>query len=538
MNFQTTVPSTSGFLCNYEEVEIEKPSDGSNGNCIVHYGSAHRNYKMHVNIRSGVREGEAIITKSNIPHLSMNYIHGSLNGTVSRLNSDNMVVMSGWLVNGEESGIFQEFDKKGNCIWRGYYRNGKRYSSIVKSERVKGYYEERTVTTGTLLNIAQYDQDLRNKDGLCMEFANGEWICDCVFEKGVRKRVIQEYRDGLLVRYDEEARGTSAMEWELVVMALSRCINPDSVIAADNSFFVYDIQTKYLYGFVQHDSKFFIHDRIKEIDRVVVVDVKRREMMVFLNSARINLSFEQGIVDLDVTGRRWDGSVMEGKPFGYGTLYDEEGRKEYEGFVLDGVKTGYGKEYYSDIGSLVFDGCYRNNRRFGKGVLYNRNGDVVFDGLWRDRELSSSIVNATIVDGLTESLEYSRNSFSEVESFLLSWFLYSLKQVVIHEFSFGSIRTVDICGLHQLKTIFIGERAFTYSITWQSIKKSERSDSELRIFNCPKLKSIHLGDYAFSDYHHFGLQNLPSLQSIAIDEKCFYWAQVFSLVSRRNHLYS
>lgn len=537
MNFHSTLSLTSGFLSNYEEVEIEKPSDGSNGICIVHYGGAYRYYKMHVNIRSGVREGEAIITKSNIPYLKMNYVHGCLNGLVSRLNSNDTVVMCGWLVNGEESGIFQEFDNKRNCISRGYYRNGKRYSSIVKSERMKGYYEERTVTAGTLLSIAQYDHDLRNKDGLCMEFANGEWICDCVYENGVRKRVIQEYRDGILVRYDGDMSGTSAMEWELVVMALSRSINPDSVITADHSFFVYDIQTKYLYGFVQHNSKFFILDRIKDINRVVVVDVKSREMMVLVNSARINMSFEQGIVDLDVTGRRWDGSVIEGKPFGYGALYDEEGRKEYEGFVLNGVKTGYGKEYYSDTGSLVFSGCYRSNRRFGKGVLYNRNSDVVFDGLWRDRELSSSIVNATVVDSLTESLEYSRNSFSEMESFFLPWFLYSLKRVVIHAFSFRSVRTVDICGLHQLEYIFIDERAFTYSTSWQSIKKSERSDGELQIFNCSKLKSIHLGDYAFSDYHHFGLHNLPSLQSIAIGEKCFYWAPVFSLVSRRNHSY-
>ena len=47
--------------------------------------------------------------------------------------------------------------------------------------------------------------------------------------------------------------------------------------------------------------------------------------------------------------------------------------------------------------------------------------------------------------------------------------------------------------------------------------------------NCPKLKSIQIGDESFEDYHSFELNNLPSLQSIDIGDSCFFYAPSFSL---------
>ena len=62
------------------------------------------------------------------------------------------------------------------------------------------------------------------------------------------------------------------------------------------------------------------------------------------------------------------------------------------------------------------------------------------------------------------------------------------------------------------------------------ISDEERNDGSYRIVNCPKLKSIQIGDGSFNDYHSFELNNLPSLQSIDIgDWYCFNWAPSFSL---------
>ena len=68
----------------------------------------------------------------------------------------------------------------------------------------------------------------------------------------------------------------------------------------------------------------------------------------------------------------------------------------------------------------------------------------------------------------------------------------------------------------------IGERSFR-------ISDKERSDGSYRIVNCPKLKSIQIGDFSFSDYHSFELNNLPSLQSIDMGNSCFWFAPSFSL---------
>ena len=37
-------------------------------------------------------------------------------------------------------------------------------------------------------------------------------------------------------------------------------------------------------------------------------------------------------IDLDSKGRRWEGSVIDNKPYGYGAIYNEEENREYEGF--------------------------------------------------------------------------------------------------------------------------------------------------------------------------------------------------------------
>ena len=99
-----------------------------------------------------------------------------------------------------------------------------------------------------------------------------------------------------------------------------------------------------------------------------------------------------------------------------------------------------------------------------------------------------------------------------------------LKRIVIGDNCFGKVRVFELDGLSELESVVIGKSSFR-------ISTSERSDGTYRIVNCPKLKSIQIGDKSFSDYHSFELNNLPSLQSIDIGEDCFFWAPSFSLTS-------
>ena len=106
-----------------------------------------------------------------------------------------------------------------------------------------------------------------------------------------------------------------------------------------------------------------------------------------------------------------------------------------------------------------------------------------------------------------------------------------LKSIVIGDNCFGKVRVFDLNGLSELESVVIGQRSFTYSKEGNDVWKSKRSDGDYRVVNCPKLKSIQFGDYSFSDYHSFELNNLPSLQSIYVGVWCFHYAPSFSLTS-------
>ena len=97
-----------------------------------------------------------------------------------------------------------------------------------------------------------------------------------------------------------------------------------------------------------------------------------------------------------------------------------------------------------------------------------------------------------------------------------------LKRIEIGNRCFGSVRSFELIGLSELESVVIGQHSFR-------ISGAERNDGSYRIVNCPKLKSIQIGDGSFLDYHSFELNNLPSLQSINITENCFEWSPLFSL---------
>ena len=97
-----------------------------------------------------------------------------------------------------------------------------------------------------------------------------------------------------------------------------------------------------------------------------------------------------------------------------------------------------------------------------------------------------------------------------------------LKRIEIGNNCFGKVRVLELDGLSELESVVIGQQSFR-------IDSDERSDGSCRIVNCPKLKSIQIGDRSFYDYNSFELNNLPSLQSIDIGRECFQYASSFSL---------
>ena len=98
----------------------------------------------------------------------------------------------------------------------------------------------------------------------------------------------------------------------------------------------------------------------------------------------------------------------------------------------------------------------------------------------------------------------------------------NLKRIMIGNNCFEKARVFELDGLSELESVVIGESF--------RIDDKERIDGSYRVANCPKLKSIQIGEVSFMDYHSFELNNLPSLQSIDIGVWCFTYALSFSLV--------
>ena len=182
--------------------------------------------------------------------------------------------------------------------------------------------------------------------------------------------------------------------------------------------------------------------------------------------------------------------------------YDRNGKKKYVGGFKGDWKSGF----------------VRN----GEGKEMDASGRVVKSGKWVDGEYQEMIVgdNGCNDDSVTEL------KLSE---------LARLKRIVIGDECFGKVRVFELDGLSELESVEIGKECFTYAKTYD-IWNSGRSDGSYRIVNCPKLKSIQIGDGSLYDYHSIELNNLPSLRSIEVGEKCFHWTPSFSMTGLINGL--
>ena len=236
------------------------------------------------------------------------------------------------------------------------------------------------------------------------------------------------------------------------------------------------------------------------------------------------------VIDLSADGRRWEGGARGGKPCGYGIVYDEEGRKEYEGFMMDGIKTCYGIEYYRDIERPLYAGSYYDDKRFGKGILYDRNGVVEYDGYWKNNmQYYYAFHEEGIVDSFRESLILPAHSLNDVDFFILPYWIHSLKRIIVGYDCFTSARLLEMDGLEALESVVIRKKSFIHLKNGNDILKDSRGDGCFRIASCPKLKSIQIGDYSFGDYHSFILKALPSLYFIQLGYRCFQKGSSFSL---------
>lgn len=204
------------------------------------------------------------------------------------------------------------------------------------------------------------------------------------------------------------------------------------------------------------------------------------------------------IVDLSVNGDRWEGDVLNGKPCGWGILYDKENHVEYEGFRIGKRMVCYGRKYYADISKIEYEGEWFEGMRCGRGTQYNRNGDVVYDGEWLfDKPLETTLVLSAGKKWLhnrVEELIVNDNCGNEKgchELYLM--YLPRLRKLRVGDHCFKNVKWMEVVKLRDLESVVIGRNSFT-----SGEQGPLGSVYHFWLKSCPKLRELRVGDDAFA----------------------------------------
>ena len=90
----------------------------------------------------------------------------------------------------------------------------------------------------------------------------------------------------------------------------------------------------------------------------------------------------------------------------------------------------------------------------------------------------------------------------------------NLRELKVGNECFANVKEVKVIGLSELESVVIGENSFTEK------KNSWGNDPNRHFYlkNCPKLKSLKMGRYSFSDYAVCEIENVDALEVIEMSD--------------------
>ena len=256
------------------------------------------------------------------------------------------------------------------------------------------------------------------------------------------------------------------------------------------------------------------------LNAVIEVDIASHTL-IRVNGEEVSGIEHKRVLDLNDDGERWEGDILQNKPFGWGVLYDSENRRAYEGFRIEDMNVCYGTKYYSDVQKVEYKGGICEGKRWGRGIQYDRNGKTVFDGEWMndDNQIEKRVVlneENQFLHSHIEELIVENNGCNGPEWTALDLgFISSLRLLEVGDDCFENVEEVKLIGLNQLEKVVIGKNSFT--------KKKNRCpsyDASRRFYlkNCERVRELKMGRYSFSDYTVCEIENVPSLEVIEMGD--------------------
>ena len=266
----------------------------------------------------------------------------------------------------------------------------------------------------------------------------------------------------------------------------SDCKSPPSYDSTKERFFLVDSEHHQGIAIVDEDTLVYGKDDRYDLKGVRIVASKgsKRFTAVYRiedDGTEFRVSFDQDtatILNLNDEGERWEGSILGRMPFGWGKRFDEDGVLMYEGFSVNDKYCLYGREYYTDMGTLRYEGNWCDGMRCGRGVLFDKHGQKVYEGEWVndtnaiERELMvTEVALFPPFTSLLESLTVGENCCNANESLLLN-------------------------DLPRLKVVSIGNNSFG----------AENQELLFSCVNCPELVSITLGNTVMKGFTRIRIQ--------------------------------
>lgn len=324
-----------------------------------------------------------------------------------------------------------------------------------------------------------------------------------------------------------------------------------------------------------------ISNDTNHIHQLIVCNSQDRSMVVLKEDEKqqfvewiVSDPSNQTIIDLNRMGRRWEGSMIDNIPCGYGIEYDERDEIAREGFVFQGQLVCWGYENYPNSKTKKYCGQYFEGKRFGRGVMYDLQNQVEFDGLWQldqpktVHELTSSL---PLLDITTSRAKLTDLSPESLNNYCLSSLFLNLSHILVDPSILDSLTNFTLENLPALEQVefshdshivfgdyeelfnppyklpkypyrfpppeFCGTGRYMMMHRHEEERKKylERSiQSKCCIRNCPILSRIDLVGGAFCMYTEFSLTNLPFLQSIYMKGHNFEFANSFVLKGNYN----
>ena len=256
-------------------------------------------------------------------------------------------------------------------------------------------------------------------------------------------------------------------------------------------------------------------------ERVVEVDARLKQLLK-VNGEEVKGIEHNRVLDLSDDGERWEGDVLNSKPYGWGVVYDSENRMVYEGFRIGEVIVCYGRSYYPDVGVIEYEGMIFEGKRWGRGIQYDKQGVVMRDGEW---------VNDESVEMTMTMTEENQRLFTCVEELIVSdeccngmeWRAFDvtcivhLRELRVGYGCFGKTEELKLIGLSQLERVVIGKSSFTTE-GYDPNESGMNPNRHFYLKDCPRLKELKIGIWSFSDYSVCEIENVNRLEVIEMGD--------------------